>query len=137
VSERPEIALLRAGYEAFNRGDWGMMFESAAPDFEFVAAERSPNRGTYRGAAAAKRVLEDLFEPFEEVSSEPEEFLVAPDSHIVTLVAMRYRPRGSSALVEMRIAHVWTFRDGLATRMEVFPRPEDALEATGLGSVST
>jgi ketosteroid isomerase-like protein len=32
----------------------------------------------------------------------------------------------------MRIAQVWTFRDGLATRMEMYADRGEALEAAGL-----
>ena len=78
------------------------------------------------------QVMEDLFEPFEEVSAEPEEFLPASGDRIVALVIMRFRPHGTAAFVENRIAHVWTFRDGAVTRMHVFPEREKALEAAGL-----
>jgi hypothetical protein len=45
---------------------------------------------------------------------------------------LRSRPAGSRAEVEIRAAHVWTMRDGRATRLEIFPRREKALEAAGL-----
>ena len=73
-----------------------------------------------------------LFTPFEDVSAEPEEYRPAPDGRIVALLIMRFRPHGSTALVENRIAHVWTFRDGAVTRLHVFPEREKALEAAGL-----
>jgi len=132
VSEA-RIDILRAGYEAFNRRDWAAMFQAAAPDFEMITAARVTNPGTYHGTDAAMQVMEDLFEPFEEVSAEPEEFLTASGDRIVTLVIMRFRPYGTTAFVENRIAHVWTFRDGAVTRMHVFPERENALEAVGLG----
>jgi len=47
-------------------------------------------------------------------------------------VRVRLRPTRSNALVENRIGHLWTMREGKATRLEVFPRREDALEAAGL-----
>ena len=134
MTEPPEIETLRAGYEAFNRGDWGSVLQSAGPDFELVTAERSLSPGVHRGVAEAKRVFDDLFEPFAEVRAEIEEFLVAGDGRIVTLLTMRFRPHGSSALVENRVAHVWTFRDGAVTRMQVFPKREEGLESAGLDS---
>jgi ketosteroid isomerase-like protein len=127
-----EIEILRAGYEAFNRREWASLFSSAAPDFELITSDRAMNAGTYQGTAAAQQVLEDLFAPFEQVWAELEEFLIAPDGRIVTLLIMRFRPHGSSAFVENRIAHVWTFRDGAVTRMHIFPERERALEAAGL-----
>jgi hypothetical protein len=32
----------------------------------------------------------------------------------------------------MRFAQVWTLRDGQAIRMQMYARPEEALEAVGL-----
>ncbi len=127
-----EIEVLRAGYEAFNRRDWDALFEAAAPDFELVTADRAPNPGTYRGPAEAKRVLGDLFEPFEEVSAQPVEYLPTSGDRIVVLLVMRFRPHGSTAVVENRIAHLWTFREGAALRLQVFPEREAGLAAAGL-----
>jgi ketosteroid isomerase-like protein len=126
-----DIETLRLGYEAFNRGDWDTPTRFAHPEFELKTADRALNRGTYRGAQAATRFFRDLFEPFEEVTIEPEEFFQRGDQIAVYLRA-RLRPAGSTAVVENRIGHLWTMREGKATRLEVFPRREDALEAAGL-----
>jgi hypothetical protein len=45
---------------------------------------------------------------------------------------MRLRPEGSSATVEYLIGHLRTIREGKATRVEMFPRREDALEAVSV-----
>lgn len=126
-----DIETLRAGYEAFSSGDWNSAFREAPPDFELLTADRVTNPGTYRGPEAARRFFEDLFEPFEQVLVEPEEFLERGD-RILVLVVVRSRPRGSSAVVENRIAHVWKMRDGKAVRLQIFPERARALEAVGL-----
>jgi uncharacterized protein len=126
-----DIETLRRGYEAFNRGDFDTSTRFADPDFELKTAGRALNRGTYRGPEAARQFFEDLFEPFEEVSVEPEEFF-QHDNRIAVYVRVRLRPAGSSALVENRIGHLWTMYEGKTTRLEVFPRREDALEAARL-----
>jgi ketosteroid isomerase-like protein len=126
-----DIETLRRGYEALNRGDWDTPARFAHPDFELKTADRTLNRGTYRGAQAATRFFKDLFEPFEEVTVEPEEFFHRGD-RIAVYVRAKLRPAGSTAVVENRIGHLWTMREGMATRLEVFPRREDALEAAEL-----
>jgi ketosteroid isomerase-like protein len=126
-----EIETLRVGYEAVSRGDWDAASRFAHPEFELRTADRVPNPGTYRGPEEVRRFFEDLFEPFEEVVVEPEEFFERADQ-IVVFVLTRFRPTGSSAVVENRIGHLWTMREGKATRLQVFPRREDALEAAGL-----
>jgi uncharacterized protein len=126
-----DIETLRIGYEAFNRGDWDATTRFAHPEFELKTAERVPNPGTYRGPEEARRFFEDLFSPFEEMVVEPEEFFERGDQ-IAVFVLVRLKPTGSSAVVENRIGHLWTMREGKASRLEVFPRREEALEAAGL-----
>ena len=125
------VEKLRVGYEAFNRGDWDAATRLAHPDFELQTADRAVNRGTYQGAEAARRFFEDLFEPFEEIVIEPEEFHERGDQ-IAVFLRVRLRPTGSSAFVENRIGHLWTMREGKVARLAVFPRREEALEAVGL-----
>jgi ketosteroid isomerase-like protein len=130
VSET-DIETLRLGYQAVSRGDWDSPAQFAHPEFELQTAERIVNPGTYRGVEAVRRFFEDLFAPFDEVVVEPEEFFVRGD-RIVVFVATRLRPAGSSAVVENRIGHLWTMRDGKAVRLQIFPRREDALGAAAL-----
>jgi ketosteroid isomerase-like protein len=126
-----DIEALRAGYEAFNRGDWDAATRLAHPEFELQTADRITNPGTYRGTDTVRRFFEDLFEPFDEVVVEPEEFHERGDQVVVFLL-VRLRPTGSSAVVENRIGHLWTIREGRPVRLAVFPRREEALEAADL-----
>jgi len=126
-----DLEMLRAGYEAFSRGDWDGAFRGVHPDLELKTADRVTNPGTYRGYDEVKRFFDDLFEPFEEVVAEPQEFFERGDQ-IAVFVLVRSRPRGSSAVVENRIGHVWTIRDGKVARFQIFPEREKALEAIGL-----
>jgi ketosteroid isomerase-like protein len=126
-----DIETLRVGYEAVSRGDWDAASRFAHPEFELKTADRVPNPGTYQGPEVARRFFEDLLAPFEEMVVVPEEFFELGDQ-IAVFVLVRLRPTGSSAVVENRIGHLWTMREGKASRLEVFPRREDALEAAGL-----
>ena len=49
------------------------------------------------------------------------------DSHIVVVLRMHGRGRGSGVPVEERIAHLWLIRDGKAAEMRVYSDPQDAL----------
>jgi ketosteroid isomerase-like protein len=122
------IDMLRTGYAAVSRGDWDAALEFVHPDLELQTADRVVSPGTYRGAAEVRRFFEDLFSPFEEVDIEPEEFFERGD-RIAVFILARLRPSGSNAVVENRIGHLWTIRDGKAVRLHVFPRREDALDA--------
>jgi hypothetical protein len=50
---------------------------------------------------------------------------------VVTTV-QRGRLRGSDSWVDLRAAFLWTVEDGYIRRIEVYEKPEDALEAAGL-----
>jgi ketosteroid isomerase-like protein len=126
-----DIETLRAGYEAISQGDREGVFAAAHPDLELKTADRAPNAGTYRGVEEVRRFFDDLFEPFDEVVAEPQKFVERGD-RIAVLVLVRLRPSGSSAFLENRIGHLWTFRDGKAVRFEIFPEREKVLEAIGL-----
>jgi ketosteroid isomerase-like protein len=124
-----DVETLRAEYEAIGRKDF---FRSVHPDFELKTPDQGPEAGTtHRSPDEARRAFEDFFEPYEDVVIEPQEFFECGD-RIVVFFLMRSRPRGSSAVVEIRAGHLWTMRDGKAARLEIFPQREKALEAAGL-----
>jgi ketosteroid isomerase-like protein len=126
-----EIETLRTGYAAFNRGERESLFAAAHPDFEFKTADRFTNPGTYRGVETLMSFFDDLFAPFEQVTAEPTK-LVDRGDRIAVLLHVRLKPHGSDAVLENRIGHLWTFRDGKVLRLEIFPEREKALEAIGM-----
>ena len=124
------VEIVRAAYEAFNRGDWDTAFRDAHPDFEF-SIERGPNAGAHRGREAVQGILQDQSSAFDLWIVEPEEFFESGDQ-LVAFVKFRLRPKGSSAEFEIRIGHLWTIRNGEAISVQGFPKREEALEAAGL-----
>jgi ketosteroid isomerase-like protein len=130
---RETLETLRLAYEAISRGDWDAAFEAVEPDFEFVPPNRSPDSAPVRGAQLAKAWLADQQQTVGDLSVEVEE-LVEAEELIVALIRLRIRPHGADADLELRIAHLWTLRDGKLIRCEVFPEREKALEAAGLST---
>lgn len=127
---------IRARYAAVSRGDREAVFRDAGPGFTLKTPDRVPNAGTYLGSAEANRFMVDFWEPYEEVSVEPEEFYENGDD-IVVLLRVRSRYKGSSAAVEIHVASLWTYRDGKPIRCEMFPEREKALQAAGLSASAT
>jgi ketosteroid isomerase-like protein len=122
---------LRARYEATSKDTLGAVFDDVHPDFVLQTADRVPGAGTYQGAEAATRFFADLVEPFEEVTYEPQQFFERGDQIVVFLI-VRFKPYGSSAMVENQVGALWTIRDGKPVRCEMFPQREKALEAAGM-----
>jgi ketosteroid isomerase-like protein len=122
---------LRARYEGLGKATLASAFEGVHPDFELKTATRVPNAGTYRGAEAATKFIEDLLEPFDEVTYTPQKFFEHRNQVVVYLL-VHLHPPGSSSVVENQVGTLWTFRDGMPVRCEMFPKRELALEAAGM-----
>jgi ketosteroid isomerase-like protein len=131
-----DFEALRAEYGAMSRKDWNAVLSTADRDFELKTPGGGLDAGAVRGVEQARRAFADFFSPYEAVSIEPETFFEG-EGRIVVFFLQRARPLGSTALVERRAAHVWTMRDGKATRLEIFPEREKALEAAGLSEQDT
>jgi len=128
LSER-NIALLREAYEAI--GEDGL--EGAAAwdliDDDILIRDRpeAPDPQTYRGREGARKALAVSDESFESFAMVPVEMIPVGDRHVVVVLKMSGRGRGSGVPVEETIAHLWTVRDGKAVALQVYTDPDDAL----------
>jgi uncharacterized protein len=125
------IAGLRAAYAAFNRGDIGAAVQLLDPNVEWTEPTEFPGGGTYHGVNGAKRYLTQSRAGAAEVISEPERLIPSGD-RIVVFVYARVLPKGSTTWQEIRLADVYTFRDGRVTQMHAFANRQDALRWAGV-----
>src|SRR5229473_8559486 len=114
------IVALRAAYAAFNRGDIDAAVKPLDAQIEWSEPAEFPGGGTYQGRESAKQYLAQSRAAWAEVTSEPEQFISA-GNRIVVLVHARVRARdrakGSNEWQDVRLADVYTFRDGKAIQM--------------------
>jgi hypothetical protein len=125
------VARLKAGYEAFNRGDYDGVFEHLDVDdrFEF---HRVGGLGMVKGKDALREWMEP--DAIEDLTVEPIEFRVNRDK-VFARAHTRGRGRASGIEVEVEALTVWTLDDaGVFIRAENFlPSERDqALRAAGL-----
>ena len=80
------------------------------------------------GVDEANRWLAQWAEAFENWSLDVEKVFDAGDQ-VVTFVRQHAKGRHGGPEVEMRFAQVWTFRDGLIARVEMYSDRAEALEA--------
>jgi ketosteroid isomerase-like protein len=125
------VRLVREAYEAAARGDWVGVFQYASPDLEWHTDARLPNAGIYRGQEAVRRFHEDQSAPFEQTDIVLEQAFENGDQ-VVAFVRVSRRPRGSTAVMEHLVGHLWTIRDGKAVRCQAFAKREEALTAAGI-----
>jgi uncharacterized protein len=125
------VEMLRSFYEAFNRGDIDAALAGAPPDFEIHDALERPDAGIHRGREAARKAIESISEPFDDLQVEPREFIEAGDE-IVVIFHARGRGKGSGIPLDVELAHVFTMQDGHMQVMRAYTSKASALEALGL-----
>ena len=125
------MEIVRAAWEALNRGDIDASFKHAAPDCEFdVSRAFGPMHGTYYGLDQIRQAFEEFFEPWESFRTELDEFIDA-GGDVVASVTGYFRGRDGIE-VRTRTAFVWTIRDGAIAHVCFYQERQEALEAAGL-----
>jgi ketosteroid isomerase-like protein len=120
------ITSLRAAYAAFNRGDVDAAVEPLDTQIEWSEPSEFPGGGTYHGRDGVKQYLAQSRAAWAEVISEPEQFIAA-GNRIVVFVHARVRPKNGNEWQEVRLADVYTFRNGKAIQMRAFADRQEAL----------
>jgi ketosteroid isomerase-like protein len=127
------VEIVRRAYEAFNRAGLDGLLEHFHPDAVYdITAAIGPFAGMYYGRAAIRNFLADYFATWEYVTMDPEDFIEVGEEHVVVLLRMHMRGKGSGAEVEAQTNNVWTLRDGKAVRMAVHNNRAEALQAAGV-----
>jgi ketosteroid isomerase-like protein len=130
-AESENARILRRGYEAFNSGDFEAVTELMHADIEWTRSGQAPDPEPLRGVEAIRSWMQP--DIFEDQHAEIVEIIENGERIFVDLL-FRVRAGGSSVEIENRGFHVWTIRDGRATRMEFHDERSDALKAAGLAS---
>jgi ketosteroid isomerase-like protein len=127
------VKVVRRAYEAFSSAGLDGFLEHVHPDAEYDAtAAIGPFAGMYYGRAAIRDFLADYFDSWEYARMEPEDFIEVGEDHVVVLLRLHMRGKGSGIEVEARTINVWTLRDGKAVRMAVHNDKAEALESVAL-----
>ena len=126
------IDRLRAAYEVLAAtGEWpsGELLGAA---FELHQDAFVDNAKVFRGPDAPAELLGVFAESFLDLSLEAESFTAAPRGEVVAVVRLQGRGRASGMAIDKLQAHVWSFDDLAAIKMEVFGQPAEARKAVRL-----
>ena len=124
------VEAVQAIYDCWGRGDFRATAKKVAPDFEWKQVHGVVEPGSHVGQDA-NRALRSIFEVYEDLRVEAEEYVDAGDT-IIVVVRAHGTARGSGLYMDQRLAFVWTVREGKPVQMEQYPNREDALKAVGL-----
>jgi hypothetical protein len=126
------VEIVRRAYAALAEGGVEAMLAFVDPEFEVTTPPSLASEpDTFRGHDGVRRWFGAFDEGLENVYFEGREFLPAGDQVLIETV-LHARGRTTGIDVEQRAFLLWTFRDGLAVKVEAFPEREAALEAAGL-----
>jgi ketosteroid isomerase-like protein len=125
------VDLIRRQLEALNRGDWEGSIEGVDQEVEWVVAKEHPGSRTIHGLDELRSYREDWGQMLGALTFEAEEVVDRGDL-AVAVGRIKGIGSGSGAEIEVPIAFVSRFRDGLVVRVEEYLDPEEALEAAGL-----
>jgi hypothetical protein len=126
--ERAEIEIIRAGYEAFNRGDMDAVLAPLDPALEWWPAADEPITEPYRGHDGYLALVGEIREYVPDLQAEIEEVSAIGD-HVVTCLRFFGQGRDSGAPVEIRETNVARFRDGKIVEVREFREKADAFGA--------
>jgi ketosteroid isomerase-like protein len=129
--ESENVATLRRGFDAVRRGDLEVLAAVIDPSFEIgqrVVPESQPD---VRGPEALLANLADIREAFGDVDWKPVE-IVDLGERILARVHLKATAGYTALPIAEEIGHVYTFRDGLATKLDIYRSWSDAQRATGL-----
>ena len=126
-----KVDLLRRAFEHVERtGE--LLPEAVHPDlvWDTTTFRSGMNTKACVGVDETNGWLAEWLEGFDDWSIGIEEIFEAGDQ-VVTIVSQRATAKHGGPEVEMRIAQVWTFRDGLVARMEMYADRDEGLQAVG------
>jgi ketosteroid isomerase-like protein len=125
------VALVRSGYEAFNRDGWEAIVEFLTPDVVWDEAGLFPDRDSFHGHDGIRELARQNEELWEGLRVEVDDVIPVGEDKVVVLLRTIARGQGSGVEVDFTFAHLWTIRDGKGCRVEPFSDREAALRAAG------
>jgi ketosteroid isomerase-like protein len=125
--------IVREVFEAFSQRDLQRLLAVADPEIVFVPpTRRYANDGDpYVGHDGLRRYLVDVAKVWQELRSEPREFIEVDEDRV--LCTGRVYAWGVGRVVDTPAGWVWRLRDGLLVEGIVYETRREAYEAVGLG----
>ena len=102
------------------------------PSCEYTRVTAAVDPQTYRGHDGLRRYFSDMADSWAEWRNEEEEVFEVGTDTVVATVRSRLTGKESGVPVEARLGVVFVLSQGKVLRGQVYPSPQEALEAVGL-----
>jgi ketosteroid isomerase-like protein len=123
------VELIRAGFEAHNRGDMDALTQLYDDDVVFETLLL----GTHHGNEAIRLIYEENRKTLAGYTVDPVELIDAGDKVVAVAQVNGTGPASQIAMEDRdRFAFLFTIRDGRVIREQAFRNREEAIEAAGL-----
>ncbi len=125
------LQVVRAGLDAFSRGDMPAFLELADPSIVFTPLPGPGDAESFHGPEGLLQGITQVTEIWDDFSVELREMRDF-DDHV--LASLRWWGRGprSGIQLEVDVYALYTFRECKAIRLQLFASEQEGLEAAGL-----
>jgi ketosteroid isomerase-like protein len=125
-----DVETLSRGYEAFGSGDTEAVLALLHTDVTVEVHTDRPDIGAevYHGHEGFLDNFAEIQDVFDDLVIDPQE-IEERDNRIMVTTRITGKGKGSGVAIEAKIFHVWTLRDGMASRLEIFSNEEQARAA--------
>jgi ketosteroid isomerase-like protein len=130
-STTPHLEIVQAAFDAYFRGDEQALLALASPSIVISQFPEQVDAGQYHGHDGFRQVMADWTGSWDGWSIEILSAREVGDRVLATAL-QRGRGIGSGAPMEAQAIFVFTVREGLIARWEMFSSEEQALTAVGL-----
>ena len=128
------VEIITRMYRAWNSGDMDALADVFDAEVEVrPALSTFLASSVYRGHDGVAAWYAETYEPWAEMTAEPQRFVEAGERTVV-VVGLHARVPGGGVDLDAEIAHVLTIRDGRIVKLDGYDTPEAALSAVGLDS---
>jgi ketosteroid isomerase-like protein len=122
------VEVVREMYVAFARADQATLLSHVDAEMRVYDRPHHPEASVWEGREGFLRFAKTDWEAFDEVTYEPQDFLVR-GAYVVVPIKQRGRGKGSALGVEESIVNVWKLRDGKCVELRNYSTIDEAMEA--------
>jgi ketosteroid isomerase-like protein len=124
------VELVERGMEAFNAGGIEGILPLIHPDFEATTPpELASEPDTYRGPEGIRRWFDSFDEVMEEIRWDAHSFREVGTDRVLVEFTLRARGKSTGLDFGQEAVMVWSLRDGMAIRLDLYPTLEQAMGA--------
>jgi ketosteroid isomerase-like protein len=123
------VERVRAGLDAFNRGDLDGVLAVLADDVEIFSSPALANPGTYHGHRGYQDWVGQWLEAWVGLRIEIDRIEAVSDSHVVVGVRQTARGQGSGVEVEMTTAFMFELDERATTALHLYATWDEAIAA--------